>query len=75
MDRQRIGRRIKAFRKLKGYTQVSLAKKLNIPVMSLGSVERGQKQATNDLLDQVADQLDIRKQELINPGSGKMKGD
>ncbi|SFB31994.1 Helix-turn-helix [Lentibacillus halodurans] len=64
MDRERLGRRIKAYRKLKGYTQVRLAKELDIPVMNLGDVERGEQPAADELLDQIAVQLRIPKQEL-----------
>ena len=64
MDRERLGRRIKAFRKLKGYTQVDLAKALDIPVINLGDVERGKQQAPDQLLNQIANQLNISKHEL-----------
>lgn len=73
MDKARLGRRIKAFRKLKGYTQIGLAKKLDISVMCLGNVERGEKQATNELLNQIANQLSVSKQELLNTASGGEK--
>ncbi|GGK01258.1 transcriptional regulator [Lentibacillus kapialis] len=64
MDRHRLGRRIKAFRKLKGYTQAGLAKQLDMPVINLGDVERGKRQASDELLQQIADQLRVSKGEL-----------
>lgn len=71
MDRERLGRRIKAFRKLKGYTQVGLAKELDMPVINLGDVERGEQQATDELLDQIAGKLDVSKQELMGADPGE----
>ncbi|MFC4558580.1 helix-turn-helix domain-containing protein [Virgibacillus kekensis] len=64
MDRHRLGRRIKAFRKLKGYTQVDLAKELDVPIVTLGDVERGKIEASGDLIEQIADKLSVSKQEL-----------
>ncbi|MFU0791287.1 helix-turn-helix domain-containing protein [Cerasibacillus sp. JNUCC 74] len=65
MDQKRIGRRIKAFRKLKGYTQVEFAKELEIPLSVLGRMERGSKSVSEDLLDKIIATLDISKEELI----------
>ncbi|UUZ82154.1 helix-turn-helix transcriptional regulator [Paenibacillus sp. P26] len=36
-----IAQRIRAFRKLKGYTQNELAEKLDVSIAVLGSIERG----------------------------------
>ncbi|AUJ24434.1 MULTISPECIES: helix-turn-helix domain-containing protein [Virgibacillus] len=65
MDQKRFGRRIKAFRKLKGYTQVEFAKKLCVPLSVIGSIERGVKPISDDLLDIVVHTLDISKEELM----------
>ncbi|HLR51914.1 MAG TPA: helix-turn-helix transcriptional regulator [Candidatus Avamphibacillus sp.] len=64
MDHKRVGRRIKAFRKLKGYTQVKLAKELNFPLAKLGSVERGRMEAPSFLLTQIANLLEIDEEEI-----------
>ncbi|GAA0609237.1 helix-turn-helix transcriptional regulator [Virgibacillus siamensis] len=64
MDTQRLGKRIRAFRKLKGYTQVRLANSLEIPIITLGNVERGKQEATDQLLDAIAKKLNISKREL-----------
>ncbi|TFJ92975.1 helix-turn-helix domain-containing protein [Lentibacillus salicampi] len=69
MERGKLGRRIKAFRKLKGYTQAGLAKKLDMPIMNLGDVERGKQQATDELIGQIADQLHISRRELQDEAS------
>ncbi|OZU89551.1 transcriptional regulator [Virgibacillus indicus] len=65
MDAKRFGRRVKAFRKLKGYTQLQFAEKLEQPIAMIGGVERGTKEVTEDLLNQIADTLAISKEELI----------
>lgn len=65
MDTKRVGRRIKAFRKLKGFTQIDLAKEMDIPIAQLGAVERGTEKAPEGLLDQIAETLSICKKELM----------
>lgn len=64
MDAKRIGKRIKAFRKLKGYTQISFAKELNISMAEIGNVERGTKEATDELLNQIATKLRVPVKEI-----------
>ncbi|MFD1040723.1 helix-turn-helix domain-containing protein [Virgibacillus byunsanensis] len=68
MDTKRIGRRIKAFRKLKGYTQTSFANEINLPIAVLGPIERGTKKPSEELLSQIADTLYISKEELLVAG-------
>ncbi|HEX6593234.1 MAG TPA: helix-turn-helix transcriptional regulator [Bacillota bacterium] len=65
MDHERIGRRIKAFRKLKGYTQIEFAEVLQVSVSYLGSVERGTREASYTFIDEVAKTLDIDRDEII----------
>ncbi|MUK88046.1 helix-turn-helix domain-containing protein [Ornithinibacillus sp. L9] len=65
MDKERVGRRIKAFRKLKGYTQVDFARELSIPLSVLGGVERGTREPNDDLILKVADSLNIEVDEII----------
>ncbi|HZG71738.1 MAG TPA: helix-turn-helix transcriptional regulator [Chondromyces sp.] len=67
METDKWGRRIRAFRKLKGYTQEGLAHQLGISVSVLGEVERGTRMPTDDLLQQVADCLMISVDELQPP--------
>ncbi|WP_188456120.1 helix-turn-helix domain-containing protein [Virgibacillus oceani] len=64
MEPRRIGKRIKAFRKLKGYTQIAFAKKLDVSIAVLGNVERGTEVAADDLLNKIADTLSISREEL-----------
>ena len=46
MEAEKWGRRIRAFRKLKGYTQEGFAKKLGISVSIIGEIERGNRMPT-----------------------------
>lgn len=53
------GKRIKAFRKLKRYTQEELANALHVSVSVIGAVERGNKIPSTKLLEDIARQLHI----------------
>ncbi|WP_246946061.1 helix-turn-helix domain-containing protein [Bacillus pinisoli] len=64
MEAEKWGRRIRAFRKLKGYTQEEFAKDLGISVSVLGEVERGSRPPSQDLLQSVAVALNISLEEL-----------
>ncbi|WP_087974059.1 helix-turn-helix domain-containing protein [Oceanobacillus rekensis] len=70
MDKKRIGRRVKAFRKLKGFTQIDFAKEIDVSVAQLGNIERGTKLASDELLDQIAGKLSIPRDELTLEKSG-----
>ncbi|UXH42858.1 helix-turn-helix domain-containing protein [Rossellomorea vietnamensis] len=65
METDKWGRRIRAFRKLKGFTQESLAKELSISVSVLGEVERGSRIPKEDFLENVAEVLDIPLNDLM----------
>lgn len=65
MEAKYYGRRIRAFRKLKRVQQVAFAKRLGISVTSLGRIERGEKNPSTELLQHIADELNIDLQELI----------
>ncbi|TLS34998.1 helix-turn-helix domain-containing protein [Pseudalkalibacillus caeni] len=65
MEAEVYGRRIRAFRKLKGYTQEGLAKELGVSVSVLGEVERGNRIPTTDFLKSVAKQLSVTFDELV----------
>ena len=67
MEAEKWGRRIRAFRKLKGFTQESFAKEIGISVSILGEIERGNRVPTNALLVIVANILKIDLQELTPP--------
>ncbi|TMW69930.1 helix-turn-helix domain-containing protein [Alteribacter natronophilus] len=60
------GRRIRAFRKLKGYTQEGFAKELQISVSVLGEIERGNRKPSEELITSVARTLDVTIEELTS---------
>ena len=64
MEGTRLGNRIRAFRKLKGYTQQQFAEQLGISVAVLGSIERGMKDPTERMLRQIAALLQIDSKDL-----------
>ena len=67
MEAEKWGRRIRAFRKLKGFTQENFAKKVGVSVSVLGEIERGNRFPTQEFLDQVAMNLQIDVDELTPP--------
>ncbi|SDK60875.1 helix-turn-helix domain-containing protein [Sediminibacillus albus] len=64
MGEKEWGRRIKAYRKLKGYTQIQFAHKLGISVSIIGEVERGTRKPGWELLNQITAALGITIEEL-----------
>ncbi|MRG88200.1 helix-turn-helix domain-containing protein [Salinibacillus xinjiangensis] len=64
MDRQKWGRRIRSFRKLKGFTQVEFAKHIGYSVSIVGEVERGVRMPDRTFLSRVSTVLDISIAEL-----------
>ncbi|HZG75605.1 MAG TPA: helix-turn-helix transcriptional regulator [Paenibacillus sp.] len=68
MDQQQLAGRIRAFRKLKGFTQNELSEKLGVSVAVLGAVERGTRKAEPRLVREIAEALGIDKEELNGTG-------
>lgn len=64
MEAEKWGRRIRAFRKLKGYTQESFAKDLGVSVSVLGEIERGNRVPSKEFLEDVAKSLNVTIEEL-----------
>ncbi|AIQ38691.1 transcriptional regulator [Paenibacillus sp. FSL R5-0912] len=69
MDNKRMGRRVRAFRKLKGYTQQELADSVGISLAVLGAVERGNRRLEDQILNKIADFLGVTVDELANPAT------
>ncbi|MBY9082534.1 helix-turn-helix transcriptional regulator [Paenibacillus sp. HN-1] len=69
MDSRRLGRRIRAFRKLKGYTQQELADRAGISLAVLGAVERGNRRSEDQILDKIAMVLGVGVDELTDSPS------
>ncbi|MCH1626909.1 helix-turn-helix domain-containing protein [Fredinandcohnia quinoae] len=64
MEAEKWGRRIRAFRKLKGYTQEGFAKDLGVSISVVGEIERGNRVPSQSFLLEVAQTLDIPLEEL-----------
>ncbi|RXT09032.1 helix-turn-helix domain-containing protein [Ammoniphilus sp. CFH 90114] len=65
MEEHRLGNRIRAFRKLKGYTQQEFAEKMGVSVALLGSVERGMKEPSEMMMKRIGELLGIELSELL----------
>ncbi len=64
MGDARLGNRIRAFRKLKGYTQQSLAREMGVSLAFVGSLERGTRVPTEPELRKIASTLQVDYHEL-----------
>ena len=70
MAKDHLALRIRAFRKLKGYTQHELAERLGVSVAVLGSIERGTRKIDPKLLARIAETLHIDQEELLQASEG-----
>jgi len=70
MENHQLAQRVRAFRKLKGYTQLELAKELGVSVAVLGSLERGTRKNDPKLLNHIAKTLGISYEELMSVKEG-----
>jgi transcriptional regulator with XRE-family HTH domain len=59
-----FARRLRAYRKLKHWTQVELGKKLGVSVAIVGSLERGTREPTELLIQQICEVLNVTKEDL-----------
>ncbi|CAJ1004533.1 MULTISPECIES: helix-turn-helix domain-containing protein [Bacillales] len=64
MGNNRLGNRIRSFRKLKGYTQQTLADKMGVSLSFVGSLERGTRTPTEPVLRKIASTLQVDYEEL-----------
>ncbi|MBV7509265.1 helix-turn-helix domain-containing protein [Bacillus sp. sid0103] len=64
MEAEKWGRRIRAYRKLKGFTQEGFSKQLGVSVSILGEIERGNRLPAADLLERIAESLKITLDDL-----------
>ena len=64
MEAEKWGRRIRAYRKLKGFTQESFSKELGVSVSIIGEIERGNRLPTGELLKKIGQTLKITIEEL-----------
>ncbi len=66
MENLQLAQRIRAFRKLKGFTQQELASGCGISLAVLGAIERGNRRADEQTLSKIAEVLDVSVRELTN---------
>jgi len=64
MEAEKWGRRIRAYRKLKGYTQEGFSRELGVSVSILGEIERGNRLPAEDLLEKITQSLKISIEDL-----------
>ncbi len=64
MEKNQVALRIRAFRKLKRYTQHQMADALGISVVRLGAIERGTQKPSVALLEKISCLLHIEQKEL-----------
>lgn len=64
MEKNATAQRIRAFRKLKGYTQNELAEKLEVSIAVLGSIERGTRKPDPKIIRKISEVLGIEPEEL-----------
>ncbi|MGI5876489.1 MAG: helix-turn-helix domain-containing protein [Dethiobacteria bacterium] len=65
MPKNKLGIRIRAFRRLKRMTQQQFAEKLNFSASQLSNIERGVKIPGPELLEKMAAILEIPRDELF----------
>lgn len=68
MENNVVAQRIRAFRKLKGYTQKELSERLGISIAVLGAVERGMRKPEQRFINQVSHALGVDAEELTATG-------
>ncbi|MHA0857642.1 helix-turn-helix domain-containing protein [Paenibacillus sp. CMAA1364] len=66
MENLQLASRIRAFRKLKGYTQQQLASEMGVSLVILGEIERGNRHVEVQILNKIADSLGITVEDLTN---------
>lgn len=64
MEAEQWGRKIRAFRKLKGYTQESLSREMDVSISVIGEIERGNRYPTKTLLSEIARTLNVSVNDL-----------
>lgn len=76
-----FGRRLRAYRKLKHWTQGELADLVGVSVAIIGSLERGTRAPASDLVKKLTEVLQVTEEELFgeerhrnSPGAGSHPG-
>lgn len=66
-----FGRRLRAYRKLKRWTQSELAREIGVSIAIIGSLERGTRTPTGDLVKRLLPVLNVSEQELFADSSSQ----
>ena len=67
LDYKSIGRRIRNYRKRRGYTQEQLGLSINTSGAYISNIERGVKKPSLDNLASIAEILDVTVNDIIHP--------
>jgi len=59
-----VGKRLRAYRKLKNLTQQELADKLHVSIAIVGAIERGTRLPSRDLMRSIHEVLGVTEAEL-----------
>lgn len=59
-----LGKRLRAYRKLKNLTQQELAELLGISIAIVGGIERGTREPSKDVLGKISRVLGVTEEEL-----------
>jgi len=65
-----FGRKLRAYRKLKHWTQTELANLVGVSVAIIGSLERGTRSPTPELMLKLQDVLVVSETELLGTAQG-----
>ncbi|MCR8846612.1 helix-turn-helix transcriptional regulator [Paenibacillus sp. SC116] len=65
MEANRFSKRIRAFRKLRGMTQIELAEMTDVSITVIGEIERGNRSIDDRLLQRIAQALRVTVEELV----------
>ncbi|WP_206110418.1 helix-turn-helix domain-containing protein [Paenibacillus aquistagni] len=68
VESSRVNKRIRAFRKLRGLTQLQLAEMTNLSITIIGEIERGNRAADDQVVERIAYALRISVIELVGEG-------
>ncbi len=60
-----FGRKLRAYRKLKHWTQTELAREVGVSIAIIGSLERGTRKPTQDMLKKLKHVLRVSEEELF----------
>ncbi|EPZ53170.1 helix-turn-helix domain-containing protein [Alicyclobacillus acidoterrestris] len=69
-----FGRKMRAYRKLKHLTQIELAEQLGVSVAIVGSLERGTRMPTPQMVERLTEVLNVTETELFGEADSDLDG-